>query len=323
MIQAVSHNTYFLCDTKHSSSESILYVTSIVMWIPELERIMTVARCRHERIDQTFYFNFFCNWMSVLEEDGVDVLSFLCQLTGALFDFSTGEAFGYHDMLIKYLGQDEGERRFWQTVKGCYVHRLRSCERVAKILCQTEDELNYFMKNCQAMPTALSSTAEVVTWFKVIEAKYPGSKAWVDWWLLNAESLHVKMLVCCCSENVKFNELPRDTNAAKEIHNQYRRILNVNIQIELGDMFDEDRLFYSYFFASSTNVRTTYRNRTEAKRIADAKQRREKRYHNDGRAPDTIKQIIQLPENEMQLALLFNYIKLLKLDQGDLDSLRN
>ncbi|KAL0478943.1 hypothetical protein AKO1_006099, partial [Acrasis kona] len=301
MSSAVKHNTYFLCDTKHKNSNSILHTTSIVMWVNDLNKIMTVSRCRHERMDRVFYRKFFCNWIKILEEDGVNVTDFLNGLTGAIFDFSTAEAYGYLDMLVKYLGEADGTTRFWKTVKGCYVHWLRSCKRVAGRVCTTERELELFMLNCKKMSTFLQNEQETKHFFKLLSSMYPGIKPWTKWWETDADRLHIKMLVRGCSKNNKFNELPDDTNTAESINNQYRRILNVNIQLELSDMFEEDCLFYGYFFACDSQIRTSYKDRSAPKRRAEAKSRRGKRYHNDSRAPDTLHNIHALPQNEKGL----------------------
>jgi len=73
---------------------------------------------------------------------------------------------GYKDMLFEYLGEQEGEERFWGTVKGCYVHWLRSVERVVNLLAVGETEYGLFMEDCKKMPFLMESEAEILLFFQ-------------------------------------------------------------------------------------------------------------------------------------------------------------
>jgi len=190
---AATQNCYLVTDTKHNNDS--LHTTTIVVWEPTLDRAVPVARMHHDRMDARAYTDFFLNFFSTLEEDRVDVIQFIKNLEGALFDFSTAEANGLLNALTNHLGEDEARRKFDSIIRGCFVHWLRSAERVAKLVCNDEEELEEFRKQCAVMPRKMTDEGAAHAWFDYITQLYPGLYNWSKWWTSDAKGLHLRMLL--------------------------------------------------------------------------------------------------------------------------------
>jgi len=112
-----------------------------------------------------------------------------------LFDFSTAEAHGLLEALQCYLGLDKRRWKFDDIIKGCYVHWLRSAERVAKLVCESEEELESFKKSCAVMRFSLRDENAATCWFDMMVELYPGLKNWANWWCRDSNGLHLKLRI--------------------------------------------------------------------------------------------------------------------------------
>lgn len=234
-----SRNSFIVTDTKHDND--LLHITSIVVWEPELDIAVTVARMLHNHVDEKAYTDLFRNFFHILEEDRTSVDEYLKKLEGALFDYSTAEANGLRNALQEFLGPEDGERKWLDLLKGCLVHWLRSAERVAKLVCADEAEVNEFRGQCAKMTRELHDEKAARAWFDLMVSLYPGLANWAQWWCNDANGLHLRMLVRGVSTNLSWDDLLNDTNIVESIHNSYRIALHSNLLVELRNFFQLDR----------------------------------------------------------------------------------
>jgi hypothetical protein len=309
MSHVAQQNTYIVTDTKHGANGG-LHMTTIVIWEPHLNRAIPVARMHHNRLDEKAYSELFSNFLATLTEDGIDVIEYIKSLDGALFDFSTAEAYGLLNALIKWLGIAEGRKRFDEIIRGCFVHWLRSAERVGRLICATEEEYEQFMKQCALMPKMMVNFEAATLWFQLLQKIYPGLKDWVQWWIADADGLHLRMLLQNVTKQNTWQTLPTDTNIVESIHNTYRVVLHPNFMVEMRNFFSLDRNTYDLMLANELNIDVSYRNNSTIARKKAAVRRAQARteQQGDGRAPDTRKTTPALPPTAKAVSALCAFV---------------
>ncbi len=172
---------YIVVDVKHGANDEKLYHFGIAIYDENIQRSVMVSRTRVDRMNAQSYKMSFMYFLLTLERDcGIDLNEYLKnQLKGVLVDFSTAQATGFVECVTELLGE-EAESTAMNLLKGCYVHWMRSCNRIAKIVCRP-DRQNAFLTLCGSIRTE-PDQKQVLLMFTTIAELYRETVPWVQWW---------------------------------------------------------------------------------------------------------------------------------------------
>lgn len=196
-------------------------------------------------------------------------------LTQILVDFDDAEYNG----LVKVVGKDFAEK----VIRGCSVHWMKSVNRVAKIVCTSDDEESVF-KYLGKIVQEVAERDMVIKIFDVMSGKIDISSAleylpeditdkfkktdiskvswkklkhWANW---STSTGHLQMFTKAYAirqEEDNWNELSNTTNPVKSINRQSFESKN-NLNVIIENMYMEDRLHAVKMVARSKNVSIDY-----------------------------------------------------------------
>lgn len=218
----------------------------------------------------------------------MDVMEYIKSLEAVLVDYSAAQAQGFKNCIKIIFGQEEGLKQAERLLKGCSVHWLRSCQRVANLCVDPLIQPN-FMRLCIAIRN-MENLNEVLETFSKIEEIYSDLKPWIDWWTRDD---NLKLLCRSFSSNNHWVSTPNDTNIVESLNNVLDRVSSQNASVQFISEFHLDRSFVEDIHAASNCLRLSYRDRCKDAREKQNKTRKTKRYRQrsldellDSRAPD-------------------------------------
>ena len=180
--------------------------------------------------------------------------------------------------LVKVLGKDFAEK----VIRGCSVHWMRSVNRVAKIVCTSDDEESVFKYLGKAVQE-LTDKETVIKVFDVMSGKQDFTSAlqylpdgiaekcgnrdvsnsgwkklkhWANWW---TSTRHLQMFTKAYSiqDADSWDTLSNTTNPVESINRQSFKSKN-NLHVILENMYMEDRLHAAKMLARSQHVNIDY-----------------------------------------------------------------
>ena len=226
----------------------------------------------------------FMYFFLTLERDcGIDLNVYLKeQLKGVLVDFSTAQATGFVECVTELLGE-EAESTAMNLLKGCYVHWMRSCNRIARIVCRP-DRRTAFLTLCGSIRTE-PDQEQVLLMFNTIAELYKETVPWVQWW---TRDQNLRLLSRAFNNGDGWDQIPNDTNIVESLNHVLDKVMSKNVAIQFSGEFDLDERAFLQWKNGSSGIDLSYRNNSLPSRLESNRKRRESRYSQllDYRAPD-------------------------------------
>ncbi|KAF8185384.1 hypothetical protein BJ912DRAFT_852761, partial [Pholiota molesta] len=296
---------------------AILMVTSsycplLNCWIPGVFSYTNGASAEH------FKHHFRAVFQSIAEEAKARSIEVVDRFFAGVMDFSEAERLGFIDAFTKFWQLQPGNSRSIDELKaagqallkGCREHFRAGVTRVSCISAAVDPFMaDYFVSRALALLDAPNSQ-EFIARAELVISEYPKLTAWMKWWTRPA---HTAMLCDSeCKMDIELWESLPDTNNAEEA-------MHWKLYSACGrdhDVFGGlkglyavakyyERMYNSVLSACFSGIRTHYGEKEPWKVLADnigrTKNSRapdpsaKKRKHNDGRAPDTSKEILKKP----------------------------
>ena len=225
MIQIASGADFMQCDITYDETRDYPYLFNAVVFNHTLMEWMIIGRIRLDKQNANAYCLIFKKLFAKCSKNS---------LLGLVVDWSDAQIKG----LELAVGNDEAEK----LLKGCRVHWLRSCQRVAEKIsasCDRAKEFHLFVSLATQIPL-LGNSLTVIACFetlcgvcpcKQLQKEYPSlfstedanfidekcdwssAKHWAQWW---TRPTHLKMLskvFSCVPETWK--NCPTTTNAVE------------------------------------------------------------------------------------------------------------
>ena len=211
----------------------------------------------------------------------------------------------WSDAQVNGLKEAIGETKATALIKGCKVHWLRSCQRVAdKITSNKSTERELLLKIARKIQS-LSSAVDIVACFETLcdtrsleqlldkipglytkseaqladsQKNWSSAKCWAQWW---TRSAHLKMLSRVFTEmdsNI-WSESPTTTNAV-ERKNRDCKCDGVSLKQAMLKVYKVDKLHCLRHITAENGSSISYRSRSTEARTAEAKKRQKQRYSN-------------------------------------------
>lgn len=131
-----------------------------------------------------------------------------------------------HDCVQELLGEDSASVAT-NLLKGCYVHWMRSCNRIARLICR-DDRRKAFLQLCSSIRTEPDRN-QVLLMFKTIADLFRETVPWVNWWLRDQN----KSLLCkAFNEGDGWDSIPDDTNIVESLNHVLDRVMSKNVAIQ-------------------------------------------------------------------------------------------
>ena len=214
-------------------------------------------------------------------------------LLGIMIDWSDAEIKGLHLAV--------GKKQAEELLKGCKVHWLRSCQRVADRVSSSPNkqlERRVFLEICRKIKT-LDSRVDVVACFELLcgvrsvsnllqklpslctiqeatiideQCNWSVAKHWAQWW---TRATHLKMLSQIFSDmsSSVWNKCPSSTNAV-ERKNKDCKSDKAPLKLAMISVYKLDKLACFKHMAAEEGTSISYRRKTEARKAnAEARQR--------------------------------------------------
>ena len=217
-------------------------------------------------------------------------------LLGIMIDWSDAEIKGLHLAV--------GKKQAEELLKGCKVHWLRSCQRVADRVSSSPNkqlERRVFLEICRKIKT-LDSRVDVVACFESLcgvrsvsnllqklpslctiqeatiideQCNWSVAKHWAQWW---TRATHLKMLSQIFSDmsSSVWNKCPSSTNAV-ERKNKDCKSDKAPLKLAMISVYKLDKLACFKHMAAEEGTSISYRRKTEEARKANAEARQRQR----------------------------------------------
>ena len=288
LMNRIADNADFMqCDVTYDETREYPYLFNAVVFNDTLMEWMIIGRIRLNKQNSNAYRLAFKKLLEKCPSGN---------LLGLVVDWS--------DAQIKGLQLAVGNEKAEKLLKGCRVHWLRSCQRVAERISHSNDrqrERDLFVHLAKQIPS-LGSVLAVIACFEalcgvrqctVLQEEYPYMcnaedarfidencdwspiKHWAQWW---TRSTHLKMLshiFSCAPESWK--NCPTTTNAVERKNRECKTDRPLPLRLAMMNVYKMDKSTCCKHIAAERGTSVSYRSRDEESRKKNAESRRRQR----------------------------------------------
>ena len=308
---------FMQCDITYNETREYPYIFNAVVFNYTTMEWMVIGRIRMNKQDSNAYALAFRKLFSKIKEDHPHY-SVGETLLGLVVDWS--------DAQIKGLQHAIGKEKAEQLLKGCKVHWLRSCQRVAEKVSQSHDrsrERNVFESVAKCIPH-LKSAVQVIACFEALcgvrtivellnkvpsicrtedaqfvekNCDWTAAKNWAQWW---TRATHLRMLSKTFSSAPDtWTNCPTTTNAVERKNKDCKTDRPQPLKLAMINIYRIDKNVCCKHIAAEQGASISYRSRDlEAKKksAATRQQQRKAALHPDRTAqhgpPDRVSNFV-------------------------------
>jgi len=217
---------------------------------------------------------------------------------GTTADMSAAELGGFMQALrefveVKFGKEHTHKANVQKFYKFCRVHFIRSLTRVARngAVIQPREEKNF--KDDVMSLLDIQDFNEFERAILTFKQRYPRANKWISWYLLpqRAQIMFPACKTITAEDETNFRALSDNTNAQENLGGDFKKTHD-KAKISVGQAIEHAyRWCFSFFVDRNLELRG-FNTRYSRGKLSSHKKSRKKQWKNDGRPPDTTKELV-------------------------------